>query len=238
MTDILEALEETDTGLLITVDEVEPRLDEMVRLVTVYQHFVRENRRVSLIMAGLPFKVSGLISGESTSFLRRSCQHRLAAIQDYEVEEAFRKTVVGSGKQISDAALEEAAEAIAGFPFMMQLVGYRAWQSADNADDLDEEDVARGVLLARNDIKMRVLKPTLDQLSDNDLAFLEAMLGQDGASTAADIIERTGRAAAHVSAYKRRLLDQGVIQQRGRNGFEFALPMLREYLPEYLEDEL
>lgn len=23
-----------------------------------------------------------------------------------------------------------------------------------------------------------------------------------------------------------------------RNGFEFALPMLREYLPEYLEDEL
>ena len=238
MTDIIEALAERGVGLLITVDEVEPRLEEMVTLVTVYQHFVREGRKVALIMAGLPHKVSGLVSGESTSFLRRACQHRLAAVQDYEVAEALRQTIEGAGKSVEDEALEAAVEAIEGFPFMMQLVGYRAWQASGEGEAVTAADVERGVRLARGDMRYRVLKPTLDELSDCDLDFIAAMLEDSDGSLPADIGERLGRGTGHVSSYRRRLLDRGVIQQRGRNRLEFALPLLREYLPEYLEDAL
>ncbi|MDO4290823.1 MAG: AAA family ATPase [Eggerthellaceae bacterium] len=235
MTDVLEAFAEHDVGLLITVDEVEPRLDEMIQLVAVYQHFVREDRKVALLMAGLPHKVSGLISGKSTSFLRRACQHRLARIEDYEVESAFRQTVEFSQKKIGDKALERAAKAIKGFPFMMQLVGFRSWQFSGERESVSLEDIEQGAAMAENDMKMRVLRPTLDDLSERDLEFLGAMLVDPGSSTPADIATRLGRSASHVSTYKRRLLDQGVIQQSGRSKVEFALPMLREYLPEYLE---
>lgn len=235
MTNVLEALDERDIGLMITVDEVEPKLDEMIQLVTVYQHFVREGRKVGLLMAGLPHKVSGLIGGKSTSFLRRASQHRLSSIADYEVESAFRQTVEIAGKTIQDEALQKATQATKGFPFMMQLVGFRAWQFAEESEQIALEHVQRGASMAENDMKERVLRPTLDELSKRDLEFLEAMLEDDEASLPADIGKRLNRKTGHVSSYKRRLLDQGVIQPKRRDKLEFALPMLREYLPEYLE---
>ena len=45
-------------GLLVTVDEVRVELDEMVRIASTYKHFVGGNRKVALLMVGLPGKVS------------------------------------------------------------------------------------------------------------------------------------------------------------------------------------
>ncbi len=86
--------------------------------------------------------------------------------------------------------------------------------------------------------RTRVLKATLDELSDNDLAFLDAMARRPGPSTAAQVGDALGKGSAHVSTYRRRLLEQGVIENMGRNRFDFALPMLRSYLPEYLETQV
>ena len=77
MVRLLDALAERDIGLLITVDEVNPDIDEMVQLASVYQHFVGEDRKVALLMAGLPGKVSSLVSNESVSFLRRASRWNL-----------------------------------------------------------------------------------------------------------------------------------------------------------------
>lgn len=89
----LGELNEQDIGLLITVDEVRVELDEMARLASTYQHFVGENRKVALLMAGLPGKVSSLLRNDSISFLRRACRFTLGRIADSEIEEALRKTV-------------------------------------------------------------------------------------------------------------------------------------------------
>lgn len=234
MTDIVEVLNDRGIGLVITVDEVDPKLDEMIQLASVYQHFIREERKVSLLMAGLPYKVSALLGDESVSFLRRASQHRLGRIEDYEVELAFRQTVESFDRVVDDDALEAAVDSIDGFPFMMQLVGFRSWQMAGDGPAIELHHVEQGIELAGNDMETRVLRSTLDELSEKDLDFLEAMLEDDGTSTADDIRARLGKSASHVTTYRRRLLEQGVIEERGRAAFAFALPMLREYLPEYL----
>lgn len=54
MSAILEGLNASDVGLLITVDEVRADLDELIQLVSVHQHFIREGRKVALLLAGLP----------------------------------------------------------------------------------------------------------------------------------------------------------------------------------------
>ena len=233
MTNILERLNGQDVGLLITVDEVDPELDEMIQLASVYQHFVREERKVSLIMAGLPFKVSGLLGDTSVSFLRRACQHRIGRVSDSDVRDAFRQTVA-MGKSIGDAELDEAVRAIEGFPFMMQLVGYRCWQAAGQDDVIEMPHVKEGIVRAAEDMKNRVLLPTLDELSMTDLDFLEVIVERGGAA-AADVAKELGRGSGYVSTYKRRLLEQGVIEQRGRSMLVPALPMLDQYLGEYLE---
>lgn len=238
MTDVLEKLHEHGVGLLVTVDEVDPELDEMIELSAVYQHFVGERRKVSLLMAGLPHKVSRLLGHQTVSFLRRACQHRLNAVSDADVRRALRGTVELSEKAIGDKALDAAVSSIGGFPFMMQLVGFRFWQAAGDERTVSLEHVQQGVERAREDMSERVLRPTLDELSAADLEFLVAMLADDRVSKASELMERLGKSSGHVSTYKRRLLEHGVIDASPRGTFSFALPMLREYLPVYLEESL
>lgn len=55
MSDLLDGLENTETGLLITLDEVKADLDEVATLAAMYQQLVSEGRKVALAMAGPAF---------------------------------------------------------------------------------------------------------------------------------------------------------------------------------------
>lgn len=231
---LFDQLEETDTGILITVDEVDASFQQMTELVTTYQHFVREGRKVSLLMAGLPFRVSALLTGKSTSFLRRAAQHSLGSIPSYEVKEAFRLTVEDAEKSISDEALDAAAEAIDGFPFMFQLVGYRAWNAARQEGVITLRDVERGVKIAQEELESRVFQSTLAELSAGDLEFLRAM-NVSGPTSRGIIGERLGKPSGFVSTYKRRLLEAGVIEESVPGTLCFALPGFGQYLERIIE---
>lgn len=234
MASILDTLQEHGVGLLITVDEVRPELDEMRLLASYYQLFVREERRISLLMAGLPSEVSQLLNDRSVSFLRRASQYHLGSIGDVDAEVVLSQTARAGEKEYSGSALGLSVGAAQGFPFMLQLIGYRSWQAAP-ADRIDEDVARLGVERASVDLKQRVLKATLDELSDVDLAFLEAMLVDGHVSATSDIAKRMGKDANYVSQYRRRLVERGIIGARGRGKVAFEMPLMREYLPEYLE---
>lgn len=105
----------------------------------MYQHFVREERKVAtegrdgrsqrkvaLLMAGLPEHVSRLLNDESVSFLRRASSRYLGRIFDVEISDAFDCTVEAGGRTIEADARMACAKAADGFPYMMQLVGFDA----------------------------------------------------------------------------------------------------------------
>ena len=54
MTKAIGELNEKDTGLLITVDEVSAQSDELSVLIDSFQHFVRERRDVALLLGRAP----------------------------------------------------------------------------------------------------------------------------------------------------------------------------------------
>lgn len=237
MNRILKVLGEHDVGLLITVDEVRVNLDEMIQLASVYQHFVREGKKVALLMAGLPHQVSALLRNESVSFLRRACQYHFGRIDDYEVRDALRKTIEEGGRIVCDDALDQMVEASEGFPYMMQLVGFRAWEQSPNNDEITLGDVENGIKLAGLDMRARILDATYRELSDGDLSFLEAMLSDKGASRTADIADRMGVSSNYASQYRSRLLEQGIIGERGRGLVGFDIPFFKGYLREKAEEE-
>lgn len=231
MNRLLDVLAEHKIGLLITVDEVDPGLDELVDFAAAFQHFVREDRDVALFMAGLPSQVSALLSDKSASFLRRAAQHQLGRIDDHDVRDAFRETVEEAGRSIDDEALDIAVEAADGFAYMMQLVGFRSWAAMGDAECMTAEHAGRGVELARSDFINGVVKKTCQELSDGDLAFLEAMLADDGAPSAmSDVAARMGKSPNYARVYRTRLVEQGVISAPRRGYVTFEMPLLREYL--------
>ncbi|WP_321973129.1 hypothetical protein [Paratractidigestivibacter sp.] len=98
MNALFKQLDRFDMGLLITIDEVNVSNEEMLQLTSVYQHFVREGRKTALLMAELPHKVSALLRDDSASFLRRSQQHQLGRIPDFEIADALIKTIEARGR--------------------------------------------------------------------------------------------------------------------------------------------
>lgn len=230
MNELFAGLEKYGIGLLITIDEVSASLDEMIAFASTYQLFVREGKRVGLLMAGLPHQVSMLLRDESVSFLRRSVQHRLSGVKDDEVARALRQTIESAGRGVTDEAVSCMVDAIGGFPFMMQLVGFRTWNGHVNEPTISLEDARRGISLAREDLNRRVLDPTYFELSDGDLRFLNAMLEDERESSIADVAERMNTTSNYASKYRARLVEQGVIGTRGRGKIAFDMPCFREYL--------
>ena len=82
------------------------------RFITAYQHLVREEQPIALLMAGLPHKIDGLLSGDSTSFLHRAARHNLGMVPRYDIIEAFNLTLQDARRDIEPDAIEEAADII------------------------------------------------------------------------------------------------------------------------------
>lgn len=227
---VLDQLGEKGIGLLFTIDEVDPRLDEMVKFAAVYQHFVRDGHKVALLMAGLPHNVSSLLSNKTVSFLRRAQTAKLGRISDYEVEGALLKTIEDNGRAAAPDGLKSAVSAIQGFPFLLQLVGFRAWDAHPEERTISARDFDHGIELARNEMEDRILEATYRELSPGDLRFLFAMLEDEGDSRVADLSERLDRSTSLVAQYRRRLIDAGVIGERTRGVVGFDLPYFKEFL--------
>lgn len=233
---LLDALAEHDIGLLITIDEIDPKLDELADFSATYQHFVREDRKVALFMAGLPANVSALLSDRTVSFLRRAAQHQIGRIDDHDVRDALRETIRSSGKEVDEQALDTLVKATDGFAYMMQLVGFRTWAAAEAEPVIRRRHAERGRELATQDFLNGVVKKTCQELSDGDIAFLEAMLPDgDKPSKISDVAERMGKTPGYARVYRTRLVEQGIISVPSRGRVAFDMPLLRDYLMEEKE---
>ena len=80
-------------------------------------------------------------------------------------------------------------------------------------------------------MEQRVLAPTYRELSEQDVQFLEAMLPDcGGVSFISDVAERMGVSSNYASKYRARLIEQGVIGERGRGRIGYDMPFFREYV--------
>lgn len=230
ITNLLEQLEDHDIGLLFIVDEVNRTQEEMVQLTTVFQMLLGEGRKVALLMAGLPFAISALLSGKTTSFLRRAQKFTLGPLNDYDVKDALLQTIQNGGKRISNDALQLATKNIHGFPYLFQLIGFRSWNASGSKTEISVEDVVNGTFLANEEMNERIFESTISELSDGDLEFLGAMNMQKPQTLRAEIAEKLNRPSAWISRYKKRLIEAGVIDERRKGTYEFTLPGFSEYL--------
>lgn len=221
-----------DRGLVLTIDEVHGgERDQLRSIAAMSQHLMREDRQFALALAGLPTAVSNLLSDHVLTFLRRADRHDLKALRIDDVEDALRHTVEQNGRRLDTGAGRTAAEATAGYPYMVQLVGHQIWRAGTGAT-ITADDVARGVPIARRRLRELVHETALNDLSEVDRAFLRAMAVDEGPSRVADIAARLGKGSQYVNTYRGRLSAAGVIVAPARGVVDFAIPYLRDTLRE------
>jgi len=220
-----------DTGLLITLDEIHrDATPELREFATTIQHGFREERQIAFAAAGLASAVSDVLNDDVLTFLRRADRHTLSAVDPADAGRALAEPIQAAGRAVSDAALDVMVDGSEGYPFLIQLVGERAWRARPDEPEISVADAEVGVVTGRERLGVLVHAPALAGISEVDRAFLLAMTADEGPSKMADVQARLGVDVNYASQYRLRLIDAELIESSGRGYVRFALPYLRDYL--------
>jgi hypothetical protein len=231
---ITDLLAETETGLLITLDEIhQNQIAELRALATTVQHAFREDRQLAFVGAGLASAITDVVNDEVLTFLRRAERHALGPVASEDVARALRTPVEESGRKVADDVLDVMVEGTRGYPFLIQLVGAQVWRRRRSEPEISMQSANEGVSDALRRLGRLVYEPALADASDIDKSFLLAMAKDDGPSRMKDIQERLEIDANFASQYRLRLIASELIESTGHGYVDFALPYLRDYLREH-----
>lgn len=225
---LLGRLRERGMYVLIAIDEV--TASEDIRLfASVYQILMRENLPVALIMTGLPKNVFELQNDKVLTFLLRSARVMLPPLDLASVKLSYKKTFESAGRAIDGETLNGMARATRGYAYAFQLLGYLLWETGEAHMGQAALD---GVLDDyREQLYRNAYAKIYEGLSPMDQRFLLAM-AHDGRPTVAmsAVAEQTGKAANYLSNYRRRLIDDQVIESAGYGLVRFTLPFFADYV--------
>ncbi|MDD6461138.1 MAG: hypothetical protein PUF51_01475 [Bifidobacteriaceae bacterium] len=227
-----------DAGLLITLDETQGApIEELRSLAIAVQHLIGEDQNIALALAGLPGMNSKTIHDGVISFTRRATPVALSDVPLDAARESFADLFSRAGFTVDNDALDLITNATHGYPYMVQLVGYNAWQQAQNGGILDVARARRSVDAAIIRLGDAVLEPAMKDLAKDSskvgITFLLAMAQDDGPSRTADIAARLKRTPGYVARYRQRLLDAGIIQAQSYGYVDFTIPYLRQWLQQH-----
>ncbi|HJC69613.1 MAG TPA: ATP-binding protein, partial [Candidatus Brachybacterium intestinipullorum] len=172
--DRLAALADAEGGgLLITLDELQSAdRDQLHALTQHVQDLIGSGHAVAFLAAGVRTGVDALLDHERTTFLRRAHRLEVGSVDVGTAAEAIRMTVADTAKTITPEAAVLAGEISRGYPYLIQLIGSKAWQNSGDADVIEVEDV-RG---ARETVVAAMIKnvhgPALRGLSPRKREYL------------------------------------------------------------------
>lgn len=226
-------LETQRASLLVTIDELHAGdTDELRTLGVVIQEVTRVGQLpVAFVGAGLPVLEDTLLSDTSVTFLQRCARYEVGFLDAAATWAALAEPVRQSGGLIAPEAVEHAVAVSEGYPFMVQLVGFHAWEAAaDPVSTVTLQDVEAGAEVARRRVGQLVVAPMWRDLPDGSRRFLAAMALDDGPSRTSDIAARLGVSSGYAGVYRRRLMKSGMVAPAGRGRLDFALGAARRWI--------
>ena len=134
--------------MLVTVDELQAVDTEDARtFANAIQHVARrEQRPLMFIGAGLPEVEDTVLGDDGITFFQRCRRSTIGTISDEDVRVALQQPIIDSGGWIESGALEAAVASASGYPFMVQLIGFHAWEhSPDPKSGITAEAMAAGL---------------------------------------------------------------------------------------------
>jgi len=227
---LCDELSKHGKGILILVDEIQSSSAAIRTLATTYQHFVGDERNIAIAMAGLPTSISIVLNDDVLTFLNRAHKVRLEPLLLAEVSAGYANEFARQGRTIDSSVLNLIVPATKGYPYLYQLIGYHVLKFANDGQEISSEIAERAIDASRWDMVENVFSPVLKPLSEKDIEFLKAMSIDEETSSVAEIQGRLESSKGHVSVYRSRLIDAGIIAPSGHGELEIVVPYLGDYL--------
>lgn len=220
-------------GVLLVVDELHASAaGRAAVLASAVQHVTaRCELPVAFLGAALPSIRSTLLRSEKMTFFHRCARGEADILSQRTTRTALETTAGSMGGHFTPDALDAAAAASGGHPYLIQLIGYHAWQhAADPAAGLSLNDVHHGTAAASDGWEQQVLTAVWSDLPPAQRGFLLAMAHCEQPARLGRISAALGRGPRHADNSRSALAMSGTIHTAGRARFVFSYPMMREWL--------
>lgn len=229
----LQKLQQQNIKLLVTIDEARST-PEIKEFATVYQLMRRENYNISLIMTGLPDKVSELQNDDVLTFLLRSGRIILEPLNAISMKFSYQKAFKDGNREIDDETLNKLLQMTNGYAYGFQLLGYLLWETGDKViaqSTIDKVIDEYQEMLYRN-----VYVKIYESLSDVDREFVYAMISSSKKQIPiSEISDKLAKPKNYVSIYRRRLIDDQIITSPKWGYVSFTLPYFENFVLEFGE---
>lgn len=225
-----------ESGVLLTIDEVQDAsADDLTQIAIAYQDLVRDNLPVAVAMAGLTHGIDTLLDLPGATFLRRARHYELGPLTPEDARLALEQTA-REGSVVFTAAAQ-AAQFSQGYPYLVQLVGFLAWDAAirQGRDSVDVHLLDQIIPSAVERLGQQVHQPSVRDIPLRQLEFLQAMAtleasSEDGSVALAEIAAGLGKPATSLSDTRAKLIQKDLIAPAAWGRLEFAQPYLGQYL--------
>lgn len=223
------------TGVLITIDEVQDANPaELTQIAVAYQDLVRDDAEIALAMAGLTQGVNRLLDLPGATFLRRARHYELGPLTLDDATTTLLDTARHAGREFNIDAAHTASRITQGYPYLVQLVGYLAWEAQPTGPiSLDAVEAVREEAIGR--LGTQVHQPSLRDVPPRQREYLDAMAhieAQTGRSeiSAKDLAVALDKPSTSLSDTRGKLIERDLILPAGWGEVTFAQPYLGDYL--------
>ena len=233
LTDLAELAASHNAGVLITVDELQGMNNEDAEdFAATVQHLIRRERRSLMFLgAGLPVVERTLFADEDLTFFQRCRRTTLKPLDGAEVEYAITASIEDAGSSIGEDAANAVVQEASGYPFMVQLIGFHAWEgSTDPGGGITAVDVGKGIQQAREEMGQLFIQPAWSGLSRGAQRYLQAMTLDQGESSTSIVAQRLGKSPTCAAHYRQELIDEGLAVSPGYGKVRFAHSSLPHWL--------
>ncbi|MEE3488928.1 MAG: hypothetical protein VZT48_12580 [Bulleidia sp.] len=225
---ILIELKKKHVSLLVAIDELDANA-ELRQFASIYQIMVRKDYPISLLMTGLPKNVSELQNDRTLTFLLRSNRIELPLLNRVTVQYSYSNAFASAGKKISLPVLKRMTGLTNGYSYAFQLLGYLIWEK--DTEEIDNAVIDSCMDRYRELLYRNAYTKIYEEISQMDRRFLCAMAEYSDTAVPMKFISDTlSKKPNYISIYKRRLIEDGIIQAQGYGSVEFALPLFKDYL--------
>lgn len=215
----LTLIKEKGKKILFVIDEI-VKNESVKTFVSFFQIYLREEFPVYLLMAGLYENISDLQNERTLTFLYRAPRISLEPLNLPAMAASYRETL-----HLQPVRAVAMARLTKGYSFAFQVLGYLLWEYGQ---DMPQD---RLLALFDADLAQYAYDKIWNELSALDRKVVTVI--SQGITEVKSIRQKLQISPQLLNVYRRRLMDQGVVDGSSHGTLTLALPRFEVYVEMY-----
>ena len=235
---LLRRLKKQGKSVLIGIDEIEIS-DDVRAFGSEYQTLIGDDFDISLLMTGLPSRISEVQNDDTLTFLLRSHRVYLSPLDKASVATSYEKAFVKGKRQIDYVVLDKLVDSVKGYAYAFQTIGYYAWRYSEETLALDDSILDKTLASSKIDLFRNAYERMYMDISKTDRMFINAIISAESKVVSmSQLQEILQKPINYISVYRARLLDDQLIVSPKRGFIQLSLPFFDEFVKKYNDEHI